>query len=320
VRLHHRLKSLIAVLVIALICPARIVSAIAPPDQSVRVPQSRQWTMASAHSGREYEIFVAIPDAPAPEEGYAAIYVLDGNSMFLTTTEVVRALARRRDADVKAHAIVIGIGYPHGVDVAAARAFDLTPDVIEPRARHPSGGADAFMDFIVHELKPRIAAEFPLNPGHQALIGHSLGGRLALAMLARHPDAFQSYVAMSASFWFGQHDLVRRIDAFVQARRTGELPATPVRVLLTVGEFEQQPRPEAWQRDPERALRLAEDLSARGQITHARNAAEALAALPGISARFQEIAGEDHGTVIPAAIGRAVRFILVDAQMPATVP
>jgi len=139
-------------------------------------------------------------------------------------------------------------------------------------------------------------------------------------MLARHTDAFQTYVAMSSSFWFGGHDLVRRVQAFVQTRRNGELPSTPLRVLLTAGEFEQQPRPEQWQRDPARAVHLAEDLARRGQITHARNAAEALAALPGISARFQEIAGEDHGTVIPAAIGRAVRFILIDTQMPVTTP
>jgi len=39
-----------------------------------------------------------------------------------------------------------------------------------------------------------------------------------------------------------------------------------------------------------------------------------LSQLPGIEAWFQEIAGEDHGTVIPAAIGRAVRFILIQAQ------
>jgi len=289
-------------------------SALAIEPAAVQLPQSQQWSMHSAHSGRTYEIFIALPDGPAPADGYTALYVLDGNSMFLTTVEAVRAWSRRRDTDAKAQALVIGIGYPQGIDIAAARAFDLTPDAIEPRSRHPGGGADAFMDFIVHELQPRIAAEFPLNPEHQALIGHSLGGRLTLDMLARHTAAFQRYVAMSASFWFGQHDLVRRMDTFVQARRTGELPPTPARILLTAGEFEQQPRPEQWWRDPVRALRLSEDLGQRGQITHAQNTANALAELPGIHAQFQEIAGEDHGTVIPAAIGRAVRFILTDAQ------
>jgi len=306
-----RVPAILAACVLVLICAWQGAFA----TDAVRVPHSRQWTLHSAYTGRAHEVFVAIPDAPAPSGGYTVIYVLDGNSMFLTTVDAVRAYARRRDAAVQAHALVVGIGYPEGVDIAAARAFDLTAKVDEPRSRHPSGGSEALMAFIVHELKPEIAARFPVNPGRQALIGHSLGGRFTLDLLTRHTEAFQSYVAMSASFWFGQHDLVRRVDDFVKARRTGERPPVPVRVLLTVGEFEQQPRPDEWWRDPMRAARQAEDLARRGQIDHARNAANALAGLPGIEASFQEIAGEDHGTVIPAAIARAVRFILVDGPV-----
>jgi len=114
--------------------------------------------------------------------------------------------------------------------------------------------------------------------------------------------------------------LQRRNNAFVHARRSGELPPTPLRILLTAGEFEQQPRPEEWWRDPVRAVRLAEDLAQRGQITHARQAVQALSTLAGIDAHFQEIAGEDHGSVVPAAIGRAVRFILIGGDSPGADP
>jgi len=306
-----RLDVRLVLIVLPLLLAAHSTLAIEPA--AVHVPQSQQWSMHSVISGRTYEIFIALPDGPVPAGGYTALYVLDGNSMFLTTVDAVRAYSRRRDSDAKA--LVIGIGYPQGTDIAAARVFDLTPDVTEPRSSHPGGGADAFMDFIVHELKPDIAAKFAIHPQRQALIGHSLGGRLTLDMLARHPDAFQYYVAMSASFWFGQHDLVRRIEAFVHARRQGESAPVPVRVLLSAGEFEQQPRPDEWWRDPARALRISEDLGQRGQITHAQNTANALAALPGIHAQFQEIAGEDHGSVIPSAIGRAVRFVLLAKPM-----
>jgi len=311
-----RVSSFLAVCLFALVCLWQ--SALA--GESVQIPHSRQWAMHSVHTGRVHEIFVAVPDAPAPAEGYTVIYVLDGNSMFLTTVDAVRAYSRRRDAAAQAHALVVGIGYPDGVDIAAARGFDLTPDVNEPRSRYPTGGAEALMAFMVEELKPYVAAQFQVNPKRQALIGHSLGGRLTLDMLLRHTDQFQGYVAMSASFWFGQHDLVRRVEAFVKARRAGELPPVPARVLLTAGEFEQQPRPEEWWRDPMRAARVAEDLTQRGQIAHARSAATALAGVEGIEAEFQEIAGEDHGTVVPAAIGRAVRFILVGGQGPPATP
>lgn len=279
----------------------------ASQSPEVRLPHSRQWMLQSSASGRAYQVSVAVPDGPAPDEGYAVIYVLDGNSMFLTTVETVRAHARRRDAGSDKRAIVVGIGYPEGVDIAAARTLDLTPDAHEPRNRHPSGGADAFLDFIVDDVKPRIAREFPVDPQRQALMGHSFGGLFTIGTLTRRPEVFQTYVGMSSSFWFGHHDLSERVQTFAQARTTD---APPVRVLLTTGEFEQRPRPEEWWQDPQRAADAARDLEWRGQSTRALEAARQLAQAPGVLVDFQEIAGTDHGTVIPAAIGRGVDFIL----------
>lgn len=273
----------------------------------VRLPQSRQWTQRATGSGREYAVFVAVPDGPAPAGGYATIYVLDGNAMFLTAAEAVRAYARRRDPERDTRAIVVGIGYPDGVDVPAARTFDLTPAVQEPRSRYPAGGADAFLAFIEDDLKPRIAREFAVDPRRQALMGHSFGGLFTLYALTRRPQAFQTYVGMSSSFWFGGHDLSARVAAFAQARGA---EAAPVRVLLTAGEYEQRPSPEDWARDPGRASKAAEDLAQRGQVVRAREAARQLAQAPGMLVDVREIAGEDHGTVIPAAIGRGVDFIL----------
>ena len=273
----------------------------------VRLPQSRQWTQRATGSGREYAVFVAVPDGPAPAGGYATIYVLDGNAMFLTAAEAVRAYARRRDPERDTRAIVVGIGYPDGVDVPAARTFDLTPAVQEPRSRYPAGGADAFLAFIEDDLKPRIAREFAVDPRRQALMGHSFGGLFTLYALTRRPQAFQTYVGMSSSFWFGGHDLSARVAAFAQARGA---EAAPVRVLLTAGEYEQRPSPEDWARDPGRASKAAEDLAQRGQVVRAREAARQRAQAPGMLVDVREIAGEDHGTVIPAAIGRGVDFIL----------
>lgn len=281
------------------------------------VPGVDRLLLTAEGSGRQYRIFIAAPPQPAPAQGYPVIYVLDGNAMFLTAVESARAYSRRLDADPGIAALVVGIGYPEGVDIPAARTFDLTPAVDEPRSRHPSGGADAFLDFIENELKPRIAREFPVDPQRQALMGHSLGGLFTLGVLTRRPQAFQTYVGMSASFWFGRHDLSRRVAAFAQARTAA---APPVRVLLTVGEFEQRQRPEAWARDPERAAKAAADLERRGQVTRTRAAAQQLAQAPGVLVDFREIAGEDHGTVIPAAVGRGVDFILNGPRSVPAVP
>jgi len=263
--------------------------------------------MHAQGNGRDYEIFVALPDGETPENGYPIIYLLDANSMFLTTVEAVRSYSRRRDAGANLRAIVVGIGYPEGTDISSARSFDFTPAVNEPRSRYPVGGADDFFEFIEHELKPEIERRFPVNRNNQALMGHSLAGMFTVRVLTQYPQAFQTYVGMSASFWFGQHDLSQKLAQFVETHRGQEIP---VRVLLTAGEFEQQPRPEYWTRNPERAATMARDLAARGQITHAQRAASQLREIPGLEADFNLIPGEDHGTVIPAAIARGVRFVL----------
>ena len=287
--------------------PSPPAAQVAAQVAEVRLPQSRQWTQRATGSGREYAVFVAIPDGPAPAGGYATIYVLDGNALFLTAAEAVRAYARRRDPERDTRAIVVGIGYPDGVDIPAARTFDMTPPVQEPRSRYPAGGADAFLAFIEDDLKPRIAREFAVDPRRQALMGHSFGGLFTLYTLTRRPQAFQTYVGMSSSFWFGGHDLSTRVAAFAQARGAD---AEPLRVLMTAGEFEQRPSPEDWARDPERASKAAADLAQRGQVVRAREAAQQLAQAPHMLVDMREIAGEDHGTVIPAAIGRGVDFIL----------
>lgn len=284
------------------------------------LPGAEQRLLTASGSGRQYQVFIATPPQPPPADGYPVIYVLDGNAMFLTVVEAVRAYARRRDDGSRMSALVVGIGYPPGTDVSEARTYDLTSpsDAAVPverppsrrgeaRPRHPTGGAPAFLDFIQDDLKPAIARDHPVDSRRQALIGHSLAGLFVLDTLTRRPDAFQTYVAMSASFWFGDHGLLPRIEAFASARSADDAPG---RVLLTVGEYEERPRPEAWADHPARAAEALDGLRRRAQVTHARETAKRLAGAHAMLADFVEIAGEDHGTVIPASIGRGVGFIL----------
>ena len=268
-------------------------------------------------NGRQYQVFIAAPSQPPPEGGHAVIYVLDANTMFLTTVEAARAHARRRDESARPHALVIGIGYPPSTDIAAARTFDLTPPSGTLSSGRLTGGAAAFLDFIEHELKPLVARDYPVDPARQALVGHSLAGLFVIDSLIRRPDAFQTYVAMSASFWFDDHAVLPRIDAFAQQRGDGD---AVLRLLLTVGEYEERPRPEAWVRDPAQARDTARKLGQRAQVTHARQTATRLSRAPAVLADFREIPGEDHGTVIPAAIGRGVDFILAGPESVPAVP
>ena len=303
------LWSLVACLLTGLATTA-FAHAAPPPDtarQPVVLPDAEQRVLTATGSGRTYQIFIAAPkQAPGPQ-GAPVVYILDGNAMFLTAVDAVRAYERRRDGRAAGGAIVVGIGYPPDADASTERTLDLTP-FVDARNRNPTGGAAAFLDFIERDLKPAIARDYAVDPRRQALMGHSLAGLFVVDTALRQPQAFQAYVAMSTSFWFGDHAIVPRIDAFAAGRAAD---APQLRMLLTVGEYEETPRPGLRDADPAHARQGLEALGHRAQVTHAQQTARKLADAPGTLVDFRLIAGEDHGTVIPASISKGLDFFLV---------
>lgn len=286
------------------LCMAAVVQvASAAP---LAVPGTQQFDLQDSASQRTYRVFVAVPAKPAPAAGYSVLYVLDGNAMFLTALETVRALERRPDVPKDLATVVVGIGYPDGTDIGAERTFDLTPAGSgSPRIQAPSGGADAFLAFIERQLKPQVASLAKVDPARQGIFGHSFGGLFVLHALASQPQAFQAYMAASPSVWFAD-PLIRDALAAMAAERKPAGPAP--KVLVMAGEYEQTPSP-AMRVQPN-AERLVSVLRERRQVDSARQAAELIGKAGDIEVRFHEIAGEDHGSVIPAAISRAVYFML----------
>jgi predicted alpha/beta superfamily hydrolase len=75
-----------------------------------------------------------------------------------------------------------------------------------------SGGGDNFLDFLQEELIPQIEAKYRTQP-YRILVGHSLGGLLALHALQSRPQLFQAYLTMDPSIWWDHGVLVRRAEA-----------------------------------------------------------------------------------------------------------
>ena len=120
--------------------------------------------------------------------------------------------------------IVVGVGYDGDVPNALKeRAFDYLPALTAPNKSlpregwrgQPPGGADQFLSFLLDELRPALAHRYAIDPEHQTLMGHSLGGFFALFALAKRPEAFRNYVAISPSLWWDENRLVSE---------TGEAP------------------------------------------------------------------------------------------------
>lgn len=271
-----------------------------------------------SRTGAEFRIFVAYPHAPPPPSGFPVAYVLDANAVFGTVTEAVRLQSARPDATGVTPAVVVGIGYPNELPLdPVRRTFDYTP-MVDPAALAPrpdgsnwppTGGADAFLDFIEDELKPAIAGMAPIDPHRQVLFGHSFGGLFTLYALFRRPQSFQTFVAGSPSIWFGGGAILaieKEFSALVEAA------AGQRSVLIGVGGLEQTPPPARGafkQRDAE--VRAAW-IERNRMVDNAREMAARLEKLAanGLRVRYDEFPDENHVSVVPPLVSRALRFAL----------
>lgn len=246
-------------------------------DGPVTIPRSHQFTLRS-RAGREYRIQVAVPKAGPPTAGYPVIYATDGNAVFATFAEAVRA---QRAASM----LIVGIGYPSDAPFDVARVYDLTPlrqgEKSDTDSEDNTGGQEEFFAFIQDELKPFIESRFKVNRERQTLFGHSLGGLFVMHILYTHPEAFQTYAAGAPSLWWNNQAILSEEKAFIEKQ------GAKVDLFLFVGE-----------RD------------ARHMVLDATRTADRLAPLSahGLRVYFQVFDEEDHVSVLPTAISRTYRI------------
>lgn len=305
-----------------------------PARNPVSVHGSIQFDLPSAMTGRTYRIFVFQPAAPPPPGGYPVIVATDGNMTFpiLATTAAMFALTC-------ASALVVGVGYPTDdpVQLFSLRTRDLTPPTPlsglpqrpgQPPARiEDYGGAEDFHRFLVEELRPMIAGAYPVSANDQTLYGHSWGGLFTLGVLFDHPKSFRSFVASSPSIWWNKCAVLGHVSGFEQKIQSEGLAP---RVLISVGAAEEDVPatlpPAITHAVAEKAPVLpaaVRNTVARfvtwrmmrkyRMVNNARSLAARLRRINGradYTVRFHAFDDEDHLTVLPASISRAVTFAL----------
>lgn len=262
------------------------------PAGGARVPvilaNSEVRVVATKAGDREYSVLVSVPPGPPPANGWPVIYTLDGAGTFATMAAANTQQAGRTGMTGVVPAVVVGIAYPtaNGWDNGRRQA-DLTPP-----------GAEEFHAFLETILKPEIERTLPIDRRRQALFGHSLSGLFVLHALFNHPGGFQRYVAASPSIWWNGGAILRDAERFVA------LPPEmrgDARLLLTVGEYEQTVEP------TRSDIEGTEKQRQRRMVDNARDLSQRLQQA-GLDAGFVVFPQENHGSVIPAAISRAVRF------------
>ena len=169
-------------------------------------------TMRLPYPGRKQRIVRVYIPARRRGERLPVVYMSDGHNLFDKETSgfgcwyVREAMREHQKRNGKA-AIIVGI---HNADLY--RMEDLTPESIGeliPEAQdeiHPKG--EAFADFLLHTLMPRIEKRFPVKVGREntAYCGSSAGGMMAFFLALRYPEVFSFAGVLSPAFLLYQEE------------------------------------------------------------------------------------------------------------------
>ncbi len=268
---------------------------------------TRWFDLRDSATGDVRRVFLWVPEGAAPWGGWPALWLLDGNAVIGTAVDAMRAQAFWPTGTNIGWGALIAVGYPtDGPYDSFRRSWDLGPP---PGRTYPpfreggpavkTGGGAEMARFLLEDARRFLAERVALDPGNQALFGHSFGGLFALWLLFTRPGAFRSWIAASPAITWEESFLLDHLARFDPAGRA-------LRVHLSAGEWEGARLAPFQETGPEAAARLAEKAQTR-TVAAARDMADALAAL-GLETACETYADETHMSVLPVAVNRAIRW------------
>lgn len=156
-------------------------------------------TMDALKREREYRIYLP-PGYENADKRYPVLYMHDGQNLFDDATSYVGEWGVDESLNQLAQDCgmeVIVVGIDHGNEL---RMTELNPYNNE---RFGKGEGDAYVDFLVQELKPKIDQQYRTLPDrkHTAVMGSSMGGLISNHAINRYPDVFGAAGIFSPSYW-----------------------------------------------------------------------------------------------------------------------
>lgn len=262
----------------------------------------------------ELRLLVWQPAGPVPADGYPVFYALDGDTSFGMLSDFAAALEPAARRAGLRPAMVVAIGYADGAVAEQRRIYHFTPPAdrfvmpARPNGKPwpPLGGGQRVLDALEREVKPLVAARFPIDGGREMLFGHSLGGLMTLWIMTQRPDLFDAFAAASPSIWVNDRKILGDVAAFIGSPR-----AHPVPLLLSVGGEEETLSDWEGLAWPDRAVRQAW-LDGNRMIGNARDLADLIRGSDrdAITLGYEELPGQDHmsakGVAAYAALKRTI--------------
>jgi predicted alpha/beta superfamily hydrolase len=284
-----------------------------PTGSPLTLPNATQHDLTNPQTGLNYRIQISWPlkwdrTKQLRDSKIPVIYILDGNALFLTATEILWRSAS--NTFYQGGGIVVGIGYQDvptesGSLYSGQRNTDLTLSEHEVHAR--LGGADAFLKFIDEEVRPLVRKQFAdISIGKEAIFGHSFGGLCVLhALFGKEGGAFDAYFAASPWIWWDSK-IVEEAKEFC-SREGSEMECS---LQLSYGSLEARPK----RHHSESQIEFEE----RGKSCAERRMGENAVAMEKMlqeSKKLKDVSiiefeDEDHLTVTTPALLRALSIFL----------
>ena len=176
---------------------------------------------------RDVDIWLPPSYATGPDRRFPVLYMHDGQNLFDAAESdsgkawrIDEAITSLAEAGRIREAIVVGVW-----SSPAHRRQDYMPRKAV-QASDPAGGkgappaatlsSDAYLHFLVRDLKPSIDAGYRTLPGREDtfVMGSSMGGLVSLYAAAEHPDVFGGVGAISTHWpagdgvvieWLSEH-------------------------------------------------------------------------------------------------------------------
>jgi predicted alpha/beta superfamily hydrolase len=278
-----------------------------PAASAYRLDDTEVLDVHARTLNRDYQVFVALPESyRSSSRPYPVLFVTDASYGFPITRSIVQRLAKHAGLE---EAIVVGLSYAKGDSAVYSRRRDYTPS--KPRARGymsdtpgralAFGEAPAYGGFITEDVFPLIASHYRADMRRKIFVGHSYGSLLGLQLLLTRPATFEHYILGSPSLWFDRGVMFEREKAYAKAHK--DMPAS---VFFGIGGRETLGAGKTRSRTEEDADMVADLREFDAALTSHR--------YPGLAARLEVFADEDHASVFPLVLTHGLRAYLKKAR------
>ncbi len=187
----------------------------APPTKPIVIGEQR--ILISKALGDEREVNIWLPPSYAlTEKRYPVVYLIDG--ALDQDFHHIAGLAQYGALSwVFEEVIVVGV---QTKDRRAELTWRST-DPAENRDFPTNGNNAAFRNFLTDEVKPLIEKNYRTS-GEEALMGESLAGLFIVETFLKHPEAADTYIAISPSLWWDYGSLGKEAKKILDDFPTGE--------------------------------------------------------------------------------------------------